>query len=71
MRKTIAVLLATAFVATLPSVASAKKMKRHKQQRQVVMQPVDTNESGPRFVGNALHQLIVPLEVTFGTRRYQ
>ena len=62
MRKTLALLLATAFVATLPSLASAKTKRRHAP---VVMQPVDSNEAGPRLVGNALRQLIVPLQVTF------
>ena len=51
MRKTLALLLATAFVATLPSLASAKTKRRHAP---VVMQPVDSNEAGPRLVGNAL-----------------
>jgi hypothetical protein len=62
MRKTFALLLATAFVAALPSLASAKS-KRH--QAPVAMQSVDSNEAGPRLVGNALYQLIVPLQVTF------
>jgi hypothetical protein len=66
MRKTLALVLATAFVATLPSLASAKS-KRHPR-RAPVVQVVDSNEAGPRFVGNALHQLVVPLEVTFGPR---
>ena len=70
MRKTVAVLLATAFVATLPSIASAKKMKRHKDHRQAVAQQVEENP-GPRFVAAAIHQIFVPFEVTFGSRRYQ
>jgi hypothetical protein len=65
MRKTLALLLATAFVATLPSLASAKGKRHHRRHAPVVMQPVDSNEAGPRLLGNALHQLIVPLEVTF------
>ena len=69
MRKTFALLLATAFVATLPSLASAKTKRHHRHHRApVVMQPVDSNEAGPRLVGNALYQLIVPLQVTFGPR---
>jgi len=64
MRKTFALLLATAFVATLPSLASAKT-KRHPRRAAPVAQVVDSNEAGPRLVGNALRQLIVPLEVTF------
>jgi len=67
MRKTFAVLLATAFVATLPSLASAKS-KRHKREYEPVVQQVDTNVAGPRLVGNALYQFIVPLQVTFGPR---
>jgi hypothetical protein len=70
MRKTLALLLATAFVATLPSLASAKAKRHHRRHAPVVMQPVDSNEAGPRLVFNALHQLIVPLEVTFTPRTY-
>jgi hypothetical protein len=66
MRKTFALLLATAFVATLPSLASAKT-KRHPR-RAPVAQVVDSNESGPRLVGNALSQILVPWQVTFGPR---
>ena len=66
MRKTLALLLATAFVATLPSLASAKS-KRHYRRAAPAVQVVDTNESGPRFIGDALHQLIVPLQVTFAS----
>ena len=68
MRKTFALLLATAFVATLPTLASAKTKRHHRHRAPVVMQTVDTNEAGPRLVGNALYQLIVPLQVTFGPR---
>lgn len=70
MRKTFALLLAAAFVATLPSLASAKTKRHHRHHRApVAMQPVDSNEAGPRLVGNALYQLIVPLQVTFGPPR--
>jgi hypothetical protein len=69
MRKTVVLLLSAAFVATLPSIASAKKMKpRH--HRQAVVQAYNTENAGPSFVGAALHQLIVPLEVTFAPRQY-
>jgi len=71
MRKTFALLLTAAFVASMPSIASAKKMKRHKHHRQVVVQNVDPGVATGRFVGNALYQLVVPLEATFGSRRYQ
>jgi hypothetical protein len=67
MRKTLALLLATAFVATLPSLASAKT-KRHHPRRAPVAQVVDSNESGPRLVGNALYQILVPWQVTFAPR---
>jgi hypothetical protein len=71
MRKTTIVLLSAAFVATLPSIASAKRMKHHRHHhRHVAMQPVSDDNAGPRFFGAALHQLIVPLEVTFGPRAY-
>jgi len=70
MRKTVILLLSAAFVATLPSIASAKKAK-HRHHRQVAMKPVDPDTAGPRFIGAALHQFIVPLEVTFAPRQYQ
>jgi hypothetical protein len=63
MRKTVALLLATAFVAALPSIASAKK-RHYRHQRPVAAQPAEQS-----FIGAALHQIIVPLEVTFGPRR--
>ena len=66
MRKTFAVLLATAFVAILPSLASAKS-KHHRESAPVVQQ-VDSNEAGPRLVGNALYQILVPWQVTFAPR---
>ena len=68
MRKTIALLLGAAFIATIPTVASAKKGKRVKHHRAAVAQ-VDPNASSGSFVGAALHQIFVPLEVTFGGRR--
>ena len=65
MRKTLALFLATAFVATLPSIASAKsKHKRH----HVAAQPTNPDNAGPRLVANALHQVVVPLEQTFAPR---
>ena len=64
MRKTVALLLAAAFVAALPSIASAKK--RHaRHHRAVAAQPAEQS-----FIGAALHQIIVPLEVTLGGQRY-
>jgi hypothetical protein len=68
MRKTIALLLGAAFIATIPTAASAKKMKRVKPQR-VAVQQTDPNAATGHFLGAALHQIVVPLEVTFGTRR--
>ena len=70
MRKTFALLLAAAFVATIPSIASAKP-KRHKHHRQVVVQEQYPANAGPRFVANALYQIIVPWEQTFGPRHYR
>ena len=71
MRKTLALLLATAFVATLPSIASAKsKHKRHHRQV-AAAQPMNPDNAGPRFVANALHQIVVPLEQTFAPRQYR
>jgi len=69
MRKTVVLLLSAAFVATLPSMASAKKMK-HRHHRQPVVQAYNDDNTGPRFLGAALHQLVVPLEVTFAPRQY-
>ncbi len=63
MRKTFILLLSAAFVASIPSVASAKKMKRHKHRVAAVQ--VEPKS----FVGDALRQIIVPLEVTLGGRR--
>ena len=70
MRKTVVLLLSAAFVATLPSIASAKKAKHPRHHRQAVVQAYNDENAGPRFLGAALHQLIVPLEVTFGPRQY-
>jgi hypothetical protein len=53
----------------LPSIASAKKIK-HPRHRQAVVQAYNDDNAGPRFLGAALHQLIVPLEVTFAPRQY-
>jgi fatty-acid desaturase len=66
MRKAVALVLAAAFVAALPSIASAKK--RHQRHHRAVMTQVDPNAGSSSFVGAALHQIIVPLEVTFGPR---
>ena len=65
MRKTVVVLLGAAFVATLPSIASAKRMRHHLHHRHVVSAAPVTDNAGPRFVANALHQLVVPWQVTF------
>jgi len=64
MRKSVALLLAAAFVAALPSMASAKK-KHHN--RHVAAQTAPQGNSS--FVYEALHQIFVPLEVTLGGRR--
>lgn len=66
MRKTVALLLAAAFVAALPSMASAKK-RHHRHHRQVAAQPAPQGNAS--FVHEALHQIFVPLEVTLGGRR--
>ena len=68
MRKTITLLLGAAFIAAIPTVASAKKVKRGKH-HQVAVQQTDPNASTGKFVSAALHQIFVPLEVTFGPRR--
>jgi hypothetical protein len=70
MRKTFALLLATAFVATLPTLASAKSKRHHRHHREVVTQPFFPDNAGPRFVFSAIHQIFVPLEVTLGPRTY-
>jgi hypothetical protein len=66
MRKTFALIVAAAFVATLPTVASAKK--RHRHHRAAAVQPVNADASGSHFVFDALHQIFVPLEVTLAPR---
>ncbi|MEN3377796.1 MAG: hypothetical protein V7604_3151 [Hyphomicrobiales bacterium] len=70
MHKTVVLLLSAAFVATLPSIASAKKMKHRHHREAAVVQAYNDQNSGPRFLGAALHQLVVPLEVTFAPRQY-
>jgi hypothetical protein len=64
MRKTVALILAAAFVAALPSMALAKK-RHYRHPRPVAAQPAEQS-----FIGAALHQLVVPFEVTFGGARY-
>ncbi len=67
MRKSFVLLLGAAFVATLPSIASANHTKHHRHHH-VVMQPMYPEDAGPRFVAAAIHQIFVPFEVTFGPR---
>ena len=67
MRKTVALLLAAAFVAALPSIASAKK-RHHRHHRAVVTQPFYQDNGSAHFVSSAIHQIFVPLEVTLGPR---
>jgi hypothetical protein len=63
MRKTVIVLLSAAFVAALPSLASAKSKKvRH------VAPPPAAQSNGGKFVADALYQFIVPLQQTFTPR---
>jgi hypothetical protein len=69
MHKTVVLLLSATFVATLPSIASAKKIK-HRHHHQAVVQAYNDQNNGTRFLGAALHQLVVPLEVTFAPRQY-
>ncbi len=64
MRKTVVLLLGAAFVATLPSIADAKQRYRH-HHRPVVSSTSGSENAGPRLIASALHQLVVPLEVTF------
>ena len=45
-------------------------MKHRHHREAVVVQAYNDQNSGPRFIGAALHQLIVPLEVTFAPRQY-
>jgi hypothetical protein len=65
MRKSLILLVGAVFVASLPSIASAKRLRHHP--RHVAMAPVADN-SGAHFVGDALYQLVVPLQQTFGSR---
>ncbi len=65
MRKTLVLLLGVAFVAGLPAVASAKRMRHH--YRPVVAAPSD-DSAGRRFVAATFAQLFVPWEQTFGPR---
>jgi hypothetical protein len=72
MRKTLALLIAVAVVA-LPSIASARSKHhhhRHHHRHHIISAPIDEGNAGPRFVGDAIHQIFVPFEVTFGPRRY-
>ena len=64
MRKTVVLLLGAAIVAALPAAADAKA-RRHHHYRPVATAMAGSDDAGPRFVAAALHQLIVPLEVTF------
>lgn len=64
MRKTFLMLIGAALVAATPSIASAKWRKAY---RPMPVAPVADN-AGPHFVAESLHQLIVPLEVTFAPR---
>jgi hypothetical protein len=66
MRGTFALIVAAAFVATLPSIASAKS-KRHRHHRAAAVQMTPDNASS-HFVSDALHQIFVPLEVTLAPR---
>jgi len=67
MRKTFVLLLGAAFVATLPSIASAKRMPHHRHHH-VAVQSMYPEDAGPRFMAAAIHQIFVPFEVTFGPR---
>jgi hypothetical protein len=64
-------LLGAAVVAALPSIASAKPRHHY---RSAVSATSGSDNAGPRLIANALHQLVVPLEVTFAPspppRRY-
>jgi hypothetical protein len=65
MRRVIALVLGAAFVAALPAAASAAKAKRYKHHPRHVAVEQYPDSAGPRFVADALHQLIVPWQVTF------
>jgi hypothetical protein len=58
---TLALLLGAAIVSALPAAADAKVRRHH--YRPVVQ--TNSGSDGSRFVAAALHQLVVPLEVTF------
>ena len=63
MRKTVVLLLSAAFLAALPSIASAKQKRvRH------APPPAQTQSMGGKFVAAALYQLVVPWEQTFSSR---
>jgi hypothetical protein len=66
MRKGLVLVLAVAFVAALPSMASAKKHKRMKHRAPVVQ--VDPNASTGKFIAAGVRQFFLPLEQTFGGR---
>jgi hypothetical protein len=66
MRKGLVLILAVAFVAALPSMASAKKGKRMKHRAPVAQ--VDPSAGSARFVANGVRQFFLPLEQTFGGR---
>jgi hypothetical protein len=68
MRKTVALILAAAFVAALPSIASAKSKRHHRHHRVVATQPFYQDNGSGHFVSSAIHQIFVPLEVTLGPR---
>ena len=64
MRKTVVLLLSAAFVAALPSIASAKQ----KRVRHAAPPPAASQSTGGKFVSDALYQLIVPWQQTFAPR---
>jgi hypothetical protein len=68
MRKTAILFVSAAVVAALPTIASAKSKHHRHHHRQVVQPVVPDDRAGPRFVANALRQIIVPLEVTLTPR---
>ena len=66
MRKGLVLILAVAFVAALPSMASAKKGKRMKHRAPVVQ--VDPNAGTAKFIAAGVRQFFLPLEQTFAPR---
>jgi hypothetical protein len=66
MRKGLVLILSLAFVAALPSMASAKKGKRMKHRAPVVQ--VDPNAGSGKFIAAGVRQFFLPLELTFGGR---